>query len=111
MASITKKQIRDSIMQQLRNKGADTDFFVDMIDDYMRLWSLKRKLSADINKRGIVYEEIGSQGNKMTKNNPSTKELVIVNKQMLDLLKQLDITTGNSVKNENEEDSSPDALI
>lgn len=59
----------------------------------MELWDVKTKLSADIKNRGVTYKDFSSVGIEMQKNNPSVKELVMVNKQMLSLLKELGLST------------------
>lgn len=100
---MTGKQIRDALISQLERKGAKIDTFSDMVDDYMKFWKIKNKLSADINKRGVVYEDRSSVGVMMQKNNPSVKELVMVNKSMLTILQQLDISTKNIVGEKDDE--------
>lgn len=92
----TQKSIRESLEQQLALKGAGLDCFTDMIKDYMHLWKIKNKLLADIRTRGIVYKDLSSTGVPMQKNNPSVKELVGVNRQMLSILKELGLTTDNA---------------
>ena len=83
---------------QLKNKSADIDHFSDLINDYMCLWDAKNALNTDIKKRGVMYEDLSSVGVMMQKNNPSVKELVMVNRQMLAILKDLDINTSNAGK-------------
>lgn len=99
---MTEKQIRDALVNQLEKKGAKIDTFVDLVDDYVRFYKIKNKLSADINKRGITYRDVSSTGIMMTKNNPSVKELVMVNKSMLTILQQLDISTRNVIGDEDD---------
>lgn len=91
----TMKNIKQSILDQLAVKGADVEHYVDLVEDYMKFWKVKGKLQADIKNRGVVYEDYSSVGVKMMKNNPSIKELVMVNKQMLMILKELGISTTN----------------
>lgn len=95
MATSRKKAIEQSLLAQLAIKGAAVPHFVDLIHDYMKLWDVKELLIADINKRGISFLDHGSAGKEMMKNNPSVKELHATNKQMLAMLKELDITTDN----------------
>ncbi len=91
MASI--KKVKESLIEQLVIRNLDQEFFSDMIKDYMSLWGVKNKLVADIKKRGINYKDYSSTGKLMWKSNPSVKELVLVNRQMLSILKELKITT------------------
>lgn len=101
---VTKKAVRESMIAQLRAKGAETPAFIDMIDDYMKLWCIKEKLATDIEERGVVYKDLSSVGVEMMKNNPSVKEIVGVNRQMLSILDRLNITTDGAKIEECEDD-------
>lgn len=82
-------------MEQLRLKGADKPVFVSLVEDYMKLWATKEKLLKDIAERGIYFNDSSAAGKQMMKQNPSTKEVVAVNSQMLKILDQLRITTDD----------------
>lgn len=90
-----KSDIRNSLITQLENIGADLNHFIDLVNDYMELWDVKNSLIKDIKSRGVVYRDFSSVGVEMQKNNPSVKELVGVNRQMLSILKELNISTSN----------------
>lgn len=90
---MTAKAIKESLLHQLILKGADVDLFVGLVDEYVKFWELSKKYDKDIRQRGITYVEKSAAGVPMTKNNPSVKEKVAVNKQMLAILAQLKITT------------------
>lgn len=99
-ARIEKRiNVRKSLMDQLTTKSADVEHYVDMIDDYMNFWDTKNALSDDIKKRGVMYKDKSSVGVEMQKNNPSVKELVMVNRQMLSILKEMGLSTENIAKN------------
>ena len=89
----SKTAVRESLMEQLMLMGADVTCFEDLVDKYMELWDIDRQLTRDIKKRGVAYEDKSSTGVVMMKNNPSVKEKVAVNRQMLAILNQLKITT------------------
>ncbi len=91
----TQKEVRESLLAQLEAQGASNEHFVDLIKDYMSLWKIKNKLVRDINKRGVTYKDVSSVGVEMQKNNPSVKELVMVNRQMLSILEKLGLSTEN----------------
>lgn len=94
----SKKKIREDLERQLFEKsGLDNRpaHFQSMIEDYLTLWDLKEELKKDIKKRGVVYEDNSSLGVPMWKNNPSTKELLMVNKQMLQILKDMEFKITN----------------
>jgi hypothetical protein len=88
------KNIKASLIGQLKNRGADLACFLGLIDDYMTLWAIERLLEADIDARGIVYKDFSSVGTEMQKNNPSVKELVGINRQMLAIIEKLNLSTN-----------------
>ena len=93
-----RKRVKDSLIEQLKSKGADVDIFTDQINDYMAMWDLKESLKADIEKNGLRMMYKTANGGKAEKDNPSVKQLPAVNKQMLMLLKQMEISTDNAVR-------------
>lgn len=95
-----REEIRDSLVEQLMTKGADIDVFVDMVDKYMELWAIDQLLAEDIENRGVMFRDVSAAGHEMMKNNPSVKEKVMVNRQMLQILQQLNITTEVRMKAE-----------
>lgn len=93
-----RKEIQKSLKEQLTAKGADIDLFNDQIQDYMALWDLKEQLKDDINENGLRLYYSTANGGEVEKDNPSVKQLPLINKQMLMLLKQLDISTDKVIK-------------
>ena len=89
-----RKRVEKSLKQQLVSKGADVEIFKNMIDDYMRLWDLMEMYFQDVKENGLRVDG---------KENTSPKQIPIVNRQMLAILKQLDITTENVVREDGEE--------
>ena len=98
-----KADVRQSLIKQLEDKGANVSHFEDLVNDYMNFWSIKSKLQTDIRKRGIVYEDKSSVGIVMQKNNPTVKELVNVNRQMLSILRELGLSTDEIVCSDDDE--------
>jgi len=92
-ARTSKTSIRESLLAQLEAKGANVDHVIDLVKDYMSLWDVKNKLLKDIKTRGVMYTDYSSVGVEMQKNNPSVRELTGINRQMLAILKELDINT------------------
>ena len=72
--------------------------FNDQINDYMTMWDLKEKLKDDIEEHGLRMKYLTANGGYAEKDNPSVKQLPMINKQMLMLLKQLDISTDKVAK-------------
>lgn len=93
-----RKRVRKSLQEQLEAKGADIELFIDQLNDYMAMWDLKESLKDDIQKNGLRLNYATSNGGKAEKDNPSVKQLPLVNKQMLMLLKQMDISTDKVVR-------------
>ena len=85
--------IEKSLKKQLDDKGATVNHFTDLINDYLSIWDVKNALVEDIKTRGVTFTDVSSTGIPMMKNNPSVKELVMVNKQMMSILKELGIST------------------
>lgn len=90
-----RKEIRKSLIEQLENKGADIALFADQVEDYMQLWDLKEMLIEDIRETGLRTGD--------GKDNTSPKQLPIVNRQMLALLKVLGVTTDGIVGEEDDD--------
>lgn len=88
-------KIENSLLEQLAMLGAMKEHYIDLIRDYMGLWKTKNELRDDLDQRGAVYITESSIGTEIMKNNPSVKDLVMVNKQMLSLLKELGLNTTN----------------
>lgn len=91
----TQKQIRMSLEQQLRDRGADVLHFQALLDDYMFFYSMQRKMQADIRKRGLEIDAISAAGKPYKKENPSVKQAALYNQRMMAILKELGITTDN----------------
>ncbi len=103
MAKMSKEKVRNSLMKQLALKGAQVEHYEDLINDYMSFWETKNALIQDIKTRGVMYKDVSSVGVEMQKNNPSVKELVMVNRQMLSILKELGLSTDDIGGGEDEE--------
>lgn len=99
-----KRDILESLLDQLRKKEADISAFCDLLDDYMALYDIKKQLKADIKKRGVSYETTSASGQAViVKQNQSVKDLVAVNKQMLMILDKMGLTTEKTIKGEEDD--------
>ena len=96
-------KIEESLLEQLALLGAMKEHYIDLIRDYVSLWETKTDLMRDIEDEGVSYKETSSSGNLIKKNNPSVKDFVMVNKQMLSLLKELGLSTSNAGDGESDE--------
>lgn len=99
-----KGDILKSLQEQLKKKQADISVFNDLLDDYMSLYDIKKKLKTDIRKRGVAYETTSASGKAtIVKQNQSVKDLVAVNKQMLMILDKMQLTTGQTIKDDDDD--------
>ena len=94
--TLNKKKLNADTVKRRVRKSLE-ELYLDQINDYMDLWALKERLIADIEENGLRMMYEGTSG-QVEKDNPSPRQLPIVNRQMLAILKQLDISTGNIVK-------------
>lgn len=102
MAAKSKKAIRESLMAQLKSKGADVDHFEALIDDYVNYFGMVKKMKADIAKRGLSYMATSAAGKEYEKDNPNVKLLPQYTRAMLAILKDLGLTTDNVAEEEEE---------
>ena len=85
------KEIRGSLLQQLKDTNNLNAHFKGLVEDYMCLYVIKNCLIEDIGLRGVVCEYRNGATQYGYKRNDSTTELVKVNAQMLKILSQLKI--------------------
>ena len=104
--ALTKKMkaIRESLLVQLKLKGNDTVYFIDLVDDYIRLWKVKEMLDKDINERGVQIEYFNGANQKGLKKNDSVGELLKCNQQMIKLLDKLGLKVNTELLNDGDED-------
>ena len=88
---MTKKEMRDSLLEQLRLQNKTSDFYEDLVNDYMDYWSLKKKLIADIRKKGLRYETVNGNGLTVEKPNESVNNLPKITAAMLKILNDLNL--------------------
>lgn len=90
MAKTSGLAVRKSLIAQLERNGATDEHYVDLVDDYMRLWRIKDELQADVAKRGAKVE-IYTASAVNIKTNDSVLDLLKVNAQMLKILEALNL--------------------
>lgn len=86
---LTQKEIYSSLVKQLELRGMNADFYTDMINDYVYYWTLKKKLIADIRKKGLRYETVNGNGMLVEKANESVINLQKTTATMLKILSDL----------------------
>lgn len=99
-----EKLVKESLILQLKARNADTPFFLELVDEYMMFFKLQKKLRSEINKNGLLQEQVyNSSGAICVKINSAVKALQDVDKHMLNILDKLKITTTNIIS-ESEDD-------
>ena len=88
---MTKTEVKESLMEQLRLQNKVSDFYCDLVNDYMDYWSLKKKLISDIRKNGLRYETVNGNGIKVEKPNESVTNLPKITAAMLKILNDLNL--------------------
>ena len=89
MSELTQKAMKESLIRQLELRGMKAEFYMDMIDDYVYYWSLKKKLITDIRAKGLRYETINGNGVTVEKANESVVNLQKTTATMLKILADL----------------------
>lgn len=97
------KKIKESLIKQLENKGADVDHFLSLVDDYVWYFEEEKSMQKDIKIRGHSYKTKSASGYPINKENPSVKNAIMYNKQKLAILKELGLTTENVASDEDDE--------
>ena len=86
------RSIKASLLDQLERAGNNTEFYINLVGDYMDMYVTKELLNEDVRERGVrVYYDNGG-GQRGYKKNESIDQALKVNAQMLKLLTELDIT-------------------
>ena len=88
-------KVRKSLIRQLESKGAGLDHFIGLVNDYCFYFETVEKLKKDIVVKGVTYASISASGKEYEKDNPSVKLLPTYTRQMLQILKDLGLTTAN----------------
>lgn len=98
-------KIRASLTAQLKMKNSDIEVFREQIESYCRFAKLEDDLWEDINRRGrIIVTTAASSGKKVEKDNPAIKQVVMVSKQRIDILRRLGFDIDSVIS----EDVNPD---
>jgi hypothetical protein len=65
------------------------EFYMDLVNDYIYYWTLKKKLIADIKSKGLRYETVNGNGITVEKANESVVNLQKTTATMLKILADL----------------------
>lgn len=102
----TKKHkiIRNNLIEQLERAGNDTEYYIDLVGDYMGMWVTKQLLVEDIKERGVRVSYDNGGGQKGYKKNESVEQMLKVNSQMLKILTELHISPSMDGGGEGDEE-------
>lgn len=84
-----KDEILRDLLDQLDRRGVLGAHYIDLVHDYMRLWTIKNQLLADIRKRGVTVKYQNGPNQWGYRKNDSIAELNRTNAQMLKILDDL----------------------
>lgn len=96
-------KVKRSLLQQLKAKGAKLAHFVSLVEDYCWYYDQVEAMKEDIAERGLTYTTISSTGKEYEKDNPSVKLVPTYTRQMLQILKDLGISTDDIPAEEDDE--------
>ena len=88
---MNQKAMRESLLNQLRLQNKTSDFYTDLVNDYVDYWRIKKKLIADIRKRGVRYKTVNGNGIEVEKPNESVTNLPKITAAMLKILSDLNL--------------------
>lgn len=86
------KRIRENLLAKLEQNGNSTEYYTDLVEDYISMWTTKELLKKDIEDRGVRTKYDNGGGQSGYKKNESVEQLVKINAQMLKLLNELGIS-------------------
>ena len=66
-----REKIRKSLIKQLKMQGKTDRYYLDLVEDYVSYWDVKRQLMQDIEKRGAVVSVTSGNGFTTTRANDS----------------------------------------
>ena len=96
MSAPSKSKIKEDLLNQLESLGKYDAFNIDMVEDYMTLYDLKRKVKKDIVDHGLIYKTTNGNGFEIEKPNESVLNFAKINTQMLKILNDLGLKEPSS---------------
>lgn len=101
---MTKKEIKDDLLEQLEAQGKYQNYYLDLIEDYMKYYDLKRKCQRDIKGKGLRYEVVSGNGFKSEKPNESVQNLMKITTTMLKILDELGLQNPINTSDNSDDD-------
>lgn len=89
------KTIKNDLIEQLEERGIHQSHYMDMVNDYISFFKIKKLLIKDIDDRGVTVRYDNGGGQFGYKKNDSVAELTKVNTQMLKILSELGLKAAD----------------
>lgn len=97
------KKIRKSLLDQLANSGIMTEYFANLVEDYMNMYVVKELAIDDIEQNGITTRYQNGANQYGTKKNDAVELALKTNQQMIKMLDMLGIKSEPQAEPEEEE--------
>ncbi len=91
------KNIKSSLLEELKNKNNRTPFFENLVEDYMSLYETKEQAKKEIEEKGVMVEYQNGATQKGWKKNEMIDVTLKVNQQMIKILDKLDINANKDL--------------
>lgn len=85
------KEIKNSLIKELKKANNDTPVFLDLVEDYMALYETKTLCLDEIKKKGVYVRYQNGKEQSGYKKNEMLDVILKVNAQMLKILEKLKI--------------------
>lgn len=99
-----KRKVKEDLDKQLVSKGLTDEYYMNLVEDYMFLYSQKQAMQKDINERGTIVKSYNSKGIPINKKNENCDMILKTNQQMLKILEFLKITPSENVITDGDDD-------
>ncbi len=100
---VDKQEIREDLLEQLRERNIVESHYIDLVNDYIALWEIKNELIKDIKEKGVSVKYQNGANQWGYKKNDSVRELTNVNNQMLKILNDLGLKPAKVEVEQDEE--------
>lgn len=97
------EKVKASLIHQLKQKNACLDHFMGLVDDYCFYYETVEHMKTEIVDKGVTYTTMSAAGKEYEKDNPAVKLLPTYTRQMLQILKEMGLTTDNVLIEEDDE--------
>ena len=87
----SRNAIKEEMLNQLRENGTDNKYYCDLVEDYMKMWDILNLMQKDVDKRGVTVHYDNGGGQSGYKKNDNVPLIPQYNRQMLSLLKELNL--------------------